>query len=264
MRRVKSWAVRALIVPCLLGCGMPAALAQTAPAPVQRAIAGVQQSQQRAVQSQQRVNALDEQTRGMLERYRAAVWQAQQLKVYVEQIGTLTDAQQADRETLQRQIDEMERVDRELLPLMLKMIDSLTRFVALDLPFLSDERNARIAELKHMMADAEIGNAEKFKRILDAYRIEVDYGHTLGIERVEIEGRVMDQLRVGRTALFALGLDGKSGLRWDAANQKWQALPHRYQSEVQRGLRIARETATADLLRLPVPVATRFSSGAGQ
>jgi hypothetical protein len=33
------------------------------------------------------------------------------------------------------------------------------------------------------------------------------------------------------------------------------ALPHRHVAEIRRGLRMARETAAPDLLRLPVPAA---------
>lgn len=229
-----------------------------------QAIDTTQQTQQASSQSQQRVDRLDDQTRQLLERYRAALWQSQQLKVYSAQVEELTKAQQAERESLQRQIAEMERVERELLPLMLRMIDSLGSFVELDLPFLIDERKARVADLRRMMADPATGTAEKMRRILEAYRIEADYGRGLGAERVEVDGRVMDQLRIGRTALFALALDADRGVRWDAASAGWQPLERRYLPTVREGLKIARETASANLLVLPMPVPVRVDSGAAR
>ncbi|MEQ1440316.1 DUF3450 domain-containing protein [Fontimonas sp. SYSU GA230001] len=234
-----------------------AALAQaTAPsATVERAIDTVQQTQRAAAASQQRVDRLDAETRQLLERYRSAVWQAQQLKVYATQIEELSRTQGSERESLLRQIAEMERVERELLPLMLRMIESLESFVGLDLPFLLEERKGRVADLRRMMADSETSTAEKFRRILDAYRIEVDYGNSLGAERIEIDGRLMDQLRVGRAALFAVALDADSALRWDATSRSWQPLPGRYISSLRDGLKIARETAAASLLVLPMPTA---------
>ncbi|SFF54368.1 Protein of unknown function [Fontimonas thermophila] len=224
-----------------------------------RVIGTVEQTQRASVQSQQRIDRLDDQTRQMLERYRAALWQSQQLKVYAAQIEELAKTQASERESLQRQLAEMERVERELLPLMLRMIEGLESFIELDLPFLREERRGRIADLRRMMADPEVGTAEKFRRILEAYRIEVEYGNTLGAERVEIDGQLMDQLHVGRTALFALALDGDNALRWDASRAAWQPLPSRYIPAIRNGLRIARETAAPSLLVLPMPTATAAS-----
>ena len=252
--------------PVLVACCalLVAHAAQAQSDPVERAIGTVEQTQRAAAQSQQRVDKLDDQTRDMLERYRAALWQAQQLKVYSAQIEELAKAQENDRESLQRQISEMERVERELLPLMLRMIDSLDSFVDLDLPFLRVERRGRVADLRRMMADPEVGTAEKFRRILEAYRIEVDYGNTLGAERVEIEGRLMDQLHVGRTALLALALDADAALRWDGASASWQPLESRYVPALRDGLRIARETAAASLLVLPMPTPVAATAGDAQ
>lgn len=229
---------------------------------VQRAIGAVEQGQRAAAQSQDRIDRLDAQTREMLERYRAAVWQAQQLEVYSEQIEELVESQRGDREALQRQIDEMERVERDLLPLMLRMIDSLESFIELDLPFLPEERRRRVAELRRVMGDADVGTADKFRRILDAYRIEVEYGNALGAERVEVDGRLMDQLRVGRAGLFAVALDAEDALRWDAASKQWQALQSRHIPSLREALRIARETAAASLLVLPMPAASPAEGGA--
>src|SRR3546814_6970753 len=86
------------------------------------------------------------------------------------------------------------------MPLMLRMTDSLEKFVALDLPFLHNERQARIDNLKQALGDPQVNAGEKFRRILEAYQIEVDYGRTLGVERIDIDGRSMDVLRVGRIA----------------------------------------------------------------
>ncbi|WP_248679609.1 DUF3450 domain-containing protein [Sinimarinibacterium sp. CAU 1509] len=222
---------------------------------VSQALDTTQRTQKAAAESQQRIDQLDDQTRSSLERYRAALWQAQQLRVYVQQIDELQKSQQQERESLSRQITEMERVERDLLPLMLRMIGSLETFVGLDLPFLQTERRERVAELRRVMADASVGTAEKFRRIIEAYQIEVDYGRGLGAERVEIDGRLMDQLRVGRSALFALALDADEALRWDAEEARWVPAERRYISDIRDGLRIARETAAPSLLVLPMPLA---------
>lgn len=223
--------------------------------PVSQAVDTTVQANKAAATSQQKVNQLDDQTKALLERYRNANWQAQQLKVYAQQLEQLAAAQDAEKESVQRQIAEMDRTERELLPLMLRMVDTLEKFIALDLPFLKDERKERVENLKRLMADPGKGVAEKYQRILEAYQIEADYGRSLGAERAEVDGRVGDVLRIGRVALFYLPMDGSDGAYWDAKASKWQELERRYSGSVRKGLKIARETAAADLLVLPMPVA---------
>jgi hypothetical protein len=205
--------------------------------------------------SQQRVDGLDDQTKQMLERYRAATWQAQQLNVYGQQLEEIAGQQDAEKTSLQRQLTEMDNTDREIMPLMLRMLDSLDKFVAMDLPFLKQERQERVASLKRLMADPEANTSEKYKRILEAFQIEADYGRTLGVERAEVDGKVADVLHVGRTALFYLSIDGDAAGRWDANAGKWEKLDRGYVKSVRQGMRIAREQTAADLLTLPMPTA---------
>lgn len=223
--------------------------------PVTQAVDTTIQANKAAAASQQRVNALDDQTKQLLERYRNASWQAQQLKVYAQQLEQLTAAQEAERQSLQRQIAELDNTERELLPLMLRMVDTLEKFIGLDLPFLKDERQERVANLRRLLADPEKGIAEKYQRILEAYQIEADYGRSFGAERADVDGRVGDVLRVGRSALYYLPLDGSEARYWDAASSQWRPLERHHATAVRKGLKIARETAAADLLVLPMPVA---------
>ena len=242
-----------------LAAGLACAAAMTAFAqtdPVSKAIDSTQQNSRAAVQSQQRVNQLDDQTRAMLERYRAATWQTQQMNVYAKQLDGMLTAQEAEKQSLQRQIAEMDRVEQDLLPLMLRMLDSLEKFVALDLPFLQRERQDRGASLRRMMADPAIGIAEKYRRLLEAYQIEADYGRALGVERLEIDGRSMDALRLGRTALYAVSADGAQAVYWDAEAKAWQPLSRKYVAALRKGFKLARETVAPDFIALPVPAPT--------
>ena len=225
---------------------------------VGKAIDSTVEANRAARASQERIDKLDDQTRAMLERYRSASWQAQQLTVYANQLGELVAAQDAEKASLARQIEEMERTERELLPLMLRMVEGLEKFIALDLPFLATERKERFESLKTFMADPEANNAEKFKRILEAWQIEAEYGRSLGSETADVDGRSVEVLRVGRTALYYLSSDGKQAGIWDAASKQWQELPHKHVAQIRHGLRMARETAAPDLLRLPMP-----ATGAG-
>jgi hypothetical protein len=216
--------------------------------------------------AQGRIDALDDQTRAMLERYRAALWQTQQLKVYAEQVEPLLAAQESERATMAAQAKELADSAHDVTPLLLRMIDTLDKFVALDLPFLQDERKERVAGLRRAMTDPATPVAEKYRRVLEAYRIEADYGRGFGAERMELmvgeAKKVVDVLRVGRTALYALSLDSSDAAYWEPAKKQWLNLPDRYRGAIREGLRIARETAAPVLITLPVPAPMAVASGA--
>lgn len=239
-----------------------AASAGFAADPVSQAVDATIQANKAAAASQQRINQTDDQAKVLLDRYRQASWQSQQLKVYAQQLEQLTAAQEAERQSLERQIADLDTTERELLPLMLRMVDTLEKFIALDLPFLQEERKERVGNLRRLLAEPDKGVAEKFQRILEAYQIEADYGRSLGAERAEVDGRVGDVLRIGRTALFYLPVDGSEAAHWE--DGKWQPLERRYAASVRKGLKIARETAAADLLVLPMPAATSAAAPAGE
>ena len=243
LAKPRIWAAAAVL------CMGPAGAAD----PVGQALDATAQANRAAQASQQRINALDDQTRQMLERYRAANWQSQQLTVYADQLEELARGQEAERDSLSRQLGEIERTERELLPLMLRMQQGLEQVVAADLPFLQQERRDRIDGIKRLMADPSASNADRFKRILEAYQIEAEYGRTLGAERSTVDERAVDVLRVGRTALFYLSVDGRDAGWWNAQTQHWEPLDGGAIASIRRGLRMARETLAPDLLRLPMP-----------
>jgi hypothetical protein len=134
------------------------------------------------------------------------------------------------------------------------MVDSIEKFVSLDLPFLKQERNERVAGLRKLLDDPSSPLAEKYRRVLEAYQIEAEYGRSLGAERGQVDDRQADLLHVGRVGLFYLTLDGSEAGRWDAKASKWEELPRKYRKEVRRGLKIAREISAPDFISLPMPV----------
>lgn len=202
--------------------------------------------------SQQRIDQLDGETRTLLERYLSASWQSQQLTAYAQQLEEQAASLDAQRTGLQRQLGELERTERELSPLLARMVQGLEKFIALDAPFLLIERRERLQALKKLIADPAADRAEKFKKALEAWQIEAEYGRSIGIEQGEIDERTVHVLRMGRAALYYLSMDGKRCGIWDSSSKTWSALPYEYASQIRLGLRMARETAAPDLLRLPI------------
>lgn len=213
--------------------------------------------------SQKRIAQLDDQTQALLEKYRNALRQTTQLKAYVEQVQPLLTQQTTQIAALQKQLAQQGDIGQQILPLMLKMTTTLGEFVKLDLPFLKQERSLRIHNLKQAMADGSIALAGKFKRLAQAYRVEADYGRTLGVERVQItvgkQAKVVDVLRVGRAALLYETPSGDDTGYWDQAARRWVSLGGAYARDIREGLQIANDNLAAAPLPLPIPTATGAS-----
>jgi hypothetical protein len=138
------------------------------------------------------------------------------------------------------------------------MIDGLETFVSLDVPFHMEERERRIEFLRANLDRSDVSVAEKFRQVLEAYKIENEYGRkidaykgTLDIEGVE---RDVNFFRVGRIALLYQTTDTELSGAWDQDSSSWLALDRgEYRSAIQKGLRIARKEASIDVLNLPIP-----------
>ena len=212
-----------------------------------------------AIQSQKKIDGLSENTRKMLDQYRSATHQVKTLTTYNNHLNDLLSSQKQEKVSLEQQLKEIETTQQEIVPLILRMLDSLDKFVALDLPFLSEERSQRVAKLKEMIVRADVTNAEKYRRILEAYQVENDYGNTIEAYRADIilEGvsSSVDFLRLGRVALYYQRFDGSETGYWDKEQNKWLILSDDYRNAIRNGLRIARKETAPDLLALPIPAA---------
>jgi hypothetical protein len=207
--------------------------------------------------SQERINKVADDTDELLRLYRDETSQIEALQVYNEQLEKLLASQAEETASLNEQIGNVTVISREVTPLMLRMVDAIEEFVALDVPFLLEERKNRIARLRQLMDRADVTNAEKYRRIMEAYQIENDFGRTIEAYRGSLEGgaetRTVDFLRIGRVTLLYQTLDGTEVGAWNQADGAWQVLDGAYRPAIRQGLRIARKQAAPDLLRLPVP-----------
>ncbi len=216
--------------------------------------------QKGAIKSQKNIDGLDDRTREMLEQYRSATRQTKTLLTYNEHLQALLDSQEIEKASFEQQLEQIETTQREIVPLILNMQQSLEQFIQLDLPFLPKERQQRVSGLKEIMTRADVTNAEKFRRLIEAYQIENEYGNTIEAYRanIELNGETssVDFLRLGRVALYYQRLDGSEAGFWNNNEKRWEALPSEYRNAIRQGLRIARKEAAPDLLTLPIPTAT--------
>lgn len=209
-----------------------------------------------ALAAQQRINRIDDDTQKMLAEYRRALADAESHEAYATQLARQVESQKEEMADIQRQLDEVEATSREIVPLEQKMLATLKEFVKLDLPFLLDERTNRVATLEEMMNRADVSISEKYRRIVEAYQVEMDYGRTIeayeGRLSGDAAGRTARFLRVGRVALLYQTLDGSETGFWNAATGQWQ-VDNQYAHAFTQGVAVARKLSAPEMLDVPVP-----------
>ncbi|HEX5057274.1 MAG TPA: DUF3450 domain-containing protein [Gammaproteobacteria bacterium] len=178
----------------------------------------------------------------------AQVDQYSQYNVHLEQ---LLQSQQRDIQSLTRQIAGLQNTADKVQSLVQKMFAELEKFVASDLPFMQKERNERIAALREQM-QKEGEPAEKFRRLLEAYMIEVEYGRTMQNYPGQLNGRDVQFLHLGRVSLMYRTTDGDETGYWDRNTKSW-VVDSDYARAIEEAIRMAQETLAPDLLVLPVP-----------
>ncbi|MDX1443481.1 MAG: DUF3450 domain-containing protein [Gammaproteobacteria bacterium] len=215
-----------------------------------------QTSNQQSARSQEQVNRISEETQSLLTEYLTVTQQTDRLRVYNEQLEKLIRDQEEEKISIRKQLEDVEVVEQEILPLMIRMVESLEKFVELDMPFLQQERRERVLELKDMLDRADVTVSEKYRRVMEAYVTETDYGRTIEAYRgtLDIDGgeRTVDFLRVGRVMLAYQTTDRQQTGFWNKSTNQWESLPDEYRGAIADGLRIARKQAAPELMKLPV------------
>jgi hypothetical protein len=206
---------------------------------------------------QQRVEQIASQTDDLLAEYNTLAKVVDGLKTYNSLLQRQVDNQESEKLALSESIDNVALIERQIIPMMTRMLDSLEEFIQLDTPFLMKERTERLARLREMMERSDVTSAEKFRRVIEAYQIENDYGRTIEAYKgsVEINGnpQEVDFLRVGRVALAYQSVGGQYTGAWDPeAGQFVELPPEKFKTQIAQGIRVARKQIAPDLLIVPV------------
>jgi len=238
----------------LLIAMIPAAQAMAQQAPVGDATVKAQADNNAAVaQAQNNINKLQEQTLELNSQYADALQQLDSLNKYNEQLQKQVNAQDAEKASIQKQLTDIETTQREVLPLMDRMVQTLDAFVKADLPFLLEERMKRVETLKGMMGRADVAISEKYRRILEAYGIELDYGRSLEAYPGKLEdGTSVQFIKLGRVSLMYQTLDGSDSGYYDAASKQWVKAPQ-MKDKIRQALAVARNEGAPELMHVPVP-----------
>lgn len=206
-----------------------------------------------SAKAQKRIDKLNNQTDDLTGQYRNILNEIESLRAYNKQLGAVVNDQREQVIGMNSQMTHLEQTNRGVVPMIIEMVDALDKLVDADIPFKKDERKTRVARLENMIDTAAVTTAEKYRKVTEAYGIELDYGSTVESYQGDLpSGKKVDFLRVGRTTLIYQTLDQEISGWWNAKNGKYEELDNRYNNEIKEAIRIAKNQASPNLAGLPV------------
>ena len=187
------------------------------------------------------------------ERYARALADAAITQRYNVQIEQQLRSQEQEIATLEQQIMTLDQTAVDVQGMLMRMYDEFVAFVTNDVPFLKEEREVRIQRLADLMQNVEASPSEKFRRLLEAYQIEMEYGRQMTAYRQTLaDGREAEMVRLGRVALLYRVMDGSESGYWDNEAKQFVADPGSA-AAIEEALSIAKEERAPDLIVVPVP-----------
>ncbi|MFY8299139.1 DUF3450 domain-containing protein [Pseudoalteromonas sp. SS15] len=212
-----------------------------------------------ALKTQGKIDSISDSMQSKLQQFKTLNKEIDGLMVYNSQLDKQIQNQLAEMADINASMDQVSVIERQITPLMLNMITGLEQFVALDVPFLLEERKQRVSKLREMMERADVTSSEKFRRVLEAYQVEVEYGRTIeaypALINVAGQEREVDFLRIGRLELMYVTKDRKMAGIWEKESKQFKELPDTNISQINKALRIARKQLAPDMLTLPINAA---------
>jgi hypothetical protein len=210
---------------------------------------------EKAAASQERVTELAGESQDLVAEYSAVVREIESLKIYNQNLERVVMDQREEVQSIDRQLTGLEETNRGVVPLMLEMIDALGQIVEADIPFRLEERQARVQRLVDMMDQAEVTASEKYRRVMEAYQSELEFGRTTEAysDVLPTTGQTVNFLRVGRTLLVYQTSDASETGWFNPSTREFESLPDKYTLEVKEGIAIARNETAPNLVMLPAP-----------
>jgi len=211
-----------------------------------------------AAASQVRIDTISEATDKVISKYQQESKVVDGLKVYNDRMRRTLKAQEVAMGKLETSIDDASLIERQIVPLMLRMIEGLDQFIAADVPYKRAEREERISRIRGYLTNANISAAERFRQVLEAYSIENAYGKSLDVYRdtlnLDSGDLTVNVLQVGRVGLYYQTLDGLVSGYWDRKNNKWVALDSSFNGGITKTIRIVLGKESNKQL-MPLPIA---------
>ena len=213
-----------------------------------------------SIELQNKIDELDVESKKIYFEYKDTLNEYKSLKNYDDQLLQIIDAQIEEIASIKDQLDSLDSINIDILPLLKRMVDSLSKFISLDIPFLIDERTQRLIDLDALILRADITTAEKFRKIFEAYQIEAKFGKTIEVYQgfLQIEGneKAVDFFRLGRLGLFYRTPNGSETGYWNSIDKNWVNVGSSLDDEIKAALNIGNRQAPPNFISLPIkPIA---------
>ena len=205
---------------------------------------------------QEQINKLDEESKRIYFEYKDTLNEYKSLKNYDDQLSKIVDQQIQEIKSIEEQIESLDDINIDILPLLKRMVESLSKFVSIDIPFLIDERKKRVEDLDQLITRADVTTAEKFRKIFETYQLEADFGRTIesynGYIEIDNDNKAVEYFRLGRLGLFYRTLDGKETGFWDNTQKKWEHKGSSLDNDIKLALDIANRQSPPNFISLPL------------
>ncbi len=239
-----------------LAAALVMAVAAPAEAQLRSALETGEEATRRAEQIQEQINQLDDERSDMVREFRTVLQQQDAAELYNRQQQKVVESQRREIESLQEQLGRVDEITAETVPMMLDMIEDLKAFVAADLPFKMEERQARLDGLDAAMEEPTVPTAERYRLIIQAYQAEMEYGSTIDTWTDEVtvgdSEQTVDFFQYGRVALVWISRDDRIGQRYDRATESWVDLPSSYIPYIRTAIQVADGRKQQEVLFGPV------------
>ena len=208
------------------------------------------------VVAQKEIDNLDEQAKKLYYEFKDTVSEYEGLKRYDDQLEKIVFSQEDEIRDIINQIDSLDNVNKEILPFLKETVDSLRKFINLDMPFLKESRVARIDDLDSIILQSNVTTAEKFRKVFEAYQLEAAFGNTIetypGFIELDDQTITVDYFRIGRLGWYYRSANGRETGYWDKFNEAWVHSNGELNDEIKLALDIANRQTPPNFISLPV------------
>jgi hypothetical protein len=207
---------------------------------------------------QEEIDAIVEDIDDDFEAYQTLLREIEDLQVYNNLLEAQVNAQRRELQALYSDIDSVSYIQRQILPLMTRLITGLENFISLDVPFLLEERYARVERLRALLSEHNVDASEKFRIVMESWLIEMDdYGSTSETYNDEIvtpDGvtREVQLLKIGRIALLYVTPNGNQAGAWNQNTRQWERVDDDLIEEIRVGIEAVETGQAASLFVVPV------------
>lgn len=212
----------------------------------------IEKSNDKLKSYQKVIDRNDSQIRDLTDEYKYVNSSFKASQKYNAQLQKIVNSQNKESKSLDQQIIDIEQTQKNIYPLMKDMIKSLKTLIQQDAPFLLEERLQRVARLESSLDKADIQTHEKYRIILEAFKIEYDYAKTIESYQDKLNDKTYNFLRLGRTALYFQSLDLKEYGYFNKETSSWEQIEDSVsKSNIRKAIKIARKQQNVDFLNLP-------------